>query len=505
MACGCSKNKDKDNGKNMKKKKKKNNKNKPEKHELLYIMNPNCGWCKKADPVVEELIKDGYDIISLDMNIPEQAERANAAKAKHKAQCGTPLFLDAETGNIACGFREKDVLEKWAKGEEMPAPAPRPNPNDADQQKEDPKFASVKFEYIWLDGSQIKNIRSKVRYQRLSMTMLSRIGWHQIVKMIPPWSFDGSSTGQADVENSDCILNPVRIIPNPMETDSFETGESTSYIVLCEVGTQDNNPHESNTRYSLVKSVGDSKTKDLIVGFEQEYVMTDPITGKPLGWEKYKDETPQLSENYYCGVGSETVIGRKLADSHANMCNKVGVSVAGTNAEVMLSQWEYQTTPKPVLMAADDVIFSRFILQRLAEDMNISISYNPKLMGNEWSGSGGHINFSTDYMRRESDIAYLNLMCGSMEKYHEESLLYYGQENDKRLTGDKETSSIDEFTWGESDRTASIRIPSSTIQNGGKGYLEDRRPAANIDPYEAFEYLLKTVNEINVELEVVPV
>ena len=94
--------------------------------ELLYIMTPNCGWCKKSDPVVAELIKDGYKITTLDMTKPDEAKRANEAKAKYQAQCGTPLFLDADTGNMGCGFKEKDILEKWAKGEKLPAPPPRP-------------------------------------------------------------------------------------------------------------------------------------------------------------------------------------------------------------------------------------------------------------------------------------------------------------------------------------------------------------------------------------------
>ena len=59
---------------------------------------------------------------------------------------------------------------------------------------------------------------------------------------------------------------------------------------------------------------------------------------------------------------------------------------------------------------------------------------------------------------------------------------------------------MEEFTWGEMDRSTSIRIPQSTIQNGGKGHLEDRRPAANIDPYEAFNYIYETIIKINEEL-----
>ena len=74
------------------------------KSELLYIMNPNCGWCKKSDPVVDELIKDGYKITTLNVSMPPDSKKANEAKEKHGASCGTPLFLDAETGNMVCGF-----------------------------------------------------------------------------------------------------------------------------------------------------------------------------------------------------------------------------------------------------------------------------------------------------------------------------------------------------------------------------------------------------------------
>ena len=79
------------------------------KHDLLYIMSPQCGWCKKADPVVAELVKDGVKITTVDITTPEGQARATEVKNKYNAQCGTPLFLDAETGNIKCGFAEKDA------------------------------------------------------------------------------------------------------------------------------------------------------------------------------------------------------------------------------------------------------------------------------------------------------------------------------------------------------------------------------------------------------------
>ena len=81
---------------------------KKKKTDLLYIMNPNCGWCKKADPVVEELVKEGHKITTLNITNTEEMARASHVKSKHNLQCGTPLFVDAETGNSVCGFRPKE-------------------------------------------------------------------------------------------------------------------------------------------------------------------------------------------------------------------------------------------------------------------------------------------------------------------------------------------------------------------------------------------------------------
>ena len=122
-------------------KKKTSSKKTAQKHDLLYIMSNSCGWCKKADPVVQELVNEGHKITTLDVMNPDESKRANEVKQKFNAQCGTPLFIDAETGNMKCGFAEKDVIEKWAKGEEIPKPPqpkspPPPPPTDLEDEKQ---------------------------------------------------------------------------------------------------------------------------------------------------------------------------------------------------------------------------------------------------------------------------------------------------------------------------------------------------------------------------------
>ena len=90
-----------------------------------YFFSQGCGWCKKSSPIVEELIEDGHDVLMLDLAEPDNQKLSQELKDEYKTQCGTPWFVNAETGKGVCGFREKDILEKWLNGEDIPAP-PRP-------------------------------------------------------------------------------------------------------------------------------------------------------------------------------------------------------------------------------------------------------------------------------------------------------------------------------------------------------------------------------------------
>ena len=93
--------------------------------QWYYFYSQGCGFCKKAEPIVDELNKEGHNILKLDMAEADNQGLSNELKKEYKAQCGTPWFINAETGKQICGFREKDVILKWLDGEDIPAP-PRP-------------------------------------------------------------------------------------------------------------------------------------------------------------------------------------------------------------------------------------------------------------------------------------------------------------------------------------------------------------------------------------------
>ena len=328
-----------------------------------------------------------------------------------------------------------------------------------------------KLEYIWLDGYQPEpNLRSKVKV--VNNQILS-------VSDCPEWSFDGSSTQQAEGHFSDCILKPVRIYQNPLNH-----GYLTSWLVLCEVLNADGTPHPTNTR----ASIGDEDL-ELWFGFEQEYtIMKD---GRPLGFPT--NGYPEPQGKYYCGVGNGQVNGRQFVDEHLENCISAGIEITGTNAEVLLGQWEYQVFSKGKLRAGDDLWVSRYILQQMSEEYGFNIEFHPKPVMGDWNGSGLHCNFSNENMRSEGGEKYFKNIFNAFEFRHEVHIENYGSNNHLRLTGKHETQSIDKFSWGISDRGSSLRVPLQTSKEW-VGYVEDRRPASNADPYKIVNVISDTLD-----------
>ena len=318
------------------------------------------------------------------------------------------------------------------------------------------------YEYVWLDGYQPEpSIRSKIKTTTDDTP--------------PEWSFDGSSTQQAEGASSDCLLLPVNTYDCPLFAD---------YLVMRQVETGEHETHPSNTRAAAEKILSD----EWWFGFEQEYFFTNK-DGSPLGWE---DGTPRPQGDYYCGVGADNVQGRDISEAHLEACIDAGIELTGTNAEVALGQWEYQCFGKGV-KAGDDLWISRYLLYKIAEDFGVGVNLHPKPKSGDWNGSGMHTNFSNEEMRTNGSENLFTSMCEKLGEVHEEGIANYGSDNDQRLTGLHETQNISEFSYGISDRGASIRIPIYTLEHDWNGYLEDRRPASNADPYKIIAHIVGTL------------
>ncbi|MCB1782990.1 MAG: glutamine synthetase beta-grasp domain-containing protein [Alphaproteobacteria bacterium] len=328
-------------------------------------------------------------------------------------------------------------------------------------------------EYIWLDGAvPTRFMRSKAR--------VVNVGANPSIEDFPEWSFDGSSTNQAEGHDSDCTLQPVYYVPDPIR------GEG-NFLVMCEVYNPDGTPHKSNSRAQLraVLDAGAAK-QDPWAGFEQEYTLFKNRT--PLGWPDQGFPGPQGP--YYCGVGADEAFGREVAEAHAELCLEAGLLYYGMNAEVMPGQWEFQIgfrgDPKEtagVLKAADQTWIGRWLLCRVGEEFGITVSFDNKPVKGDWNGAGMHTNFSTNDTRDKSKgRAAIDAAVDALSKKHKQHIALYGAGLSDRLTGLHETCDINTFKAGTADRGCSIRIPQPVAQKG-YGYFEDRRPGANADPY----------------------
>jgi glutamine synthetase len=334
-----------------------------------------------------------------------------------------------------------------------------------------------KLEYIWLDGYKpTQSLRSKTKIES---------DFSGKVEDAPIWCFDGSSTEQANGSNSDCLLKPVAVFPDPDRMNAF--------LVMTEVLNADGTPHESNGRATIDEADDD---EDFWFGFEQEYFLWDPESNLPPGFPHGGFPRPQGP--YYCSVGAMNAYGREVVEDHLDICLEAGLNVEGINGEVAAGQWEFQVFAKSAKRAGDETWIGRYLLERTAEKYGLSIEWHPKPLGHtDWNGSGMHANFSNSAMRESGQQETFTKICDQFGKNIQRHISVYGAENDQRLTGQHETQAINEFSYGVSDRGASIRIPITTVEDGWKGRLEDRRPASNADPYKVAAAIVKTTKEID--------
>ena len=338
-------------------------------------------------------------------------------------------------------------------------------------------MAKYKFEYIWLDGFKpIANMRSKTK-------IIDFKEYNGELDKLPEWNFDGSSTQQAEGHFSEVVLKPKRVYPDPERNNAF--------LVISECYHPEGKPHETNTRALL----GDKDNDDFWFGFEQEYVLMND-SGRPIGFPSGGYPEPQGP--YYCSVGYQYNAGREIAEEHLDLCLEAGLNITGVNAEVMLGQWEFQCFGKG-LRVADDLLVARYLLFRITEKHKVRLELHPKPIQGDWNGSGMHANFSWAYFRDKGGKDYMEKILEKFKVYHAQHLEEYGAYNELRLTGEHETASFEEFSYGIGDRGASIRVPIFTIQDDYKGYLEDRRPASNADPYRIINRIVTTVNEAHKE------
>jgi glutamine synthetase len=324
-----------------------------------------------------------------------------------------------------------------------------------------------KAEYIWIDGTEpTAKLRSKTKIVADGAEL-------------PIWGFDGSSTNQAPGDKSDCVLQPVFSCPDPIRGGD-------NVLVMAEVLYTDMSPHVSNTRAACAEVATKFKDQEPLFGIEQEYTFFKD--GRPYGFPA-PTGFPAPQGGYYCGVGADEVFGRAIVEEHMDACLTAGLHLSGINAEVMPGQWEFQIGPVAPPQVADELWVARWLLYRIAENHGVAATLDPKPVPGDWNGAGAHTNFSTNGMRDNYDAVIA--ACEALGTKAQEHVKGYGADIEHRLTGLHETAPWDKFHYGVSDRGASVRIPWQ-VEVDQKGYIEDRRPNANCDPYVVTRLIVDT-------------
>lgn len=225
-------------------------------------------------------------------------------------------------------------------------------------------------------------------------------------------------------------------------------------------------PNRTNFRYYGKKIFDACPEEEPWFGIEQEYTIMS-LNGSnpwPLGFPSNGYPSPQGP--YYCSVGGENSFGRRFSDALIFKCLKAGLTVSGTNAEVMCGQWEIQVGPVKGIDMADQLWLMRYIMNRVAEDFNVKVDIRPKPIKGDWNGSGCHTNFSSTSTRNDVGMKNIKEQLERLSTCHEKCVLFYGARNYERLTGLHETSSLAFFSYGVANRGASVRIPRTTDRDG---------------------------------------
>lgn len=330
-------------------------------------------------------------------------------------------------------------------------------------------------EYIWIDGTG-ENVRSKSR-------TLEYIPDNH--KEVPTWGCNGIASMLPVSKESDVLLVPIAMYNDPFR-------RSNNKLVLCDTYDQDGKPLPTNNRKCCVEAVNKVCDQEIMWGLEQQYLLMD-MDERPYGWPVMLGE-PRRHRTYYSGIGGNKVFGREIAECHYRACLYAGVQIGSIHPDAVPGQWEFQVGVVPGIKGADDLWVGRYILGRIAEEYGLHICMHPKRFDN-FPGCSCHVNFSTKTTRQDNGLSILEGFMEKLSKRHEAHLKRYdpygGEQNKLRLTGQEGNSAVDKFTCGVGDKDLSVRVTKDTAMKK-KGYMEDRRPSSNCDPYAACDMIIRT-------------
>ena len=332
-------------------------------------------------------------------------------------------------------------------------------------------MAKYKLEYIWLDGYEpVPNLRSK--------TMIKEFDSFPTLEELPKWGFDGSSTKQAEGHSSDCVLKPVAVYP--------DTTRKNGALVMCEVHAARRHaaPHQCAAPPSWTIPAPGSASSRNISSTRTAARSASRRRAIPL---RRGRTTPAWATRTWA-----------TSPARSSRSTSTSVSTPASTTKASTPKWprasgNSRSSAKAPRRPPTRCGSPATSCERLCEKYDVDVEWHCKPIKGDWNGSGMHSNFSTEYMRENGGKEYFEKLMAAFDKYKNEHIAVYGPDNHLRLTGLHETQSIDKFNYGVANRGASIRVPHSFVNNGYKGYLEDRRPNSAGDPYKIASRILQTI------------
>ena len=282
------------------------------------------------------------------------------------------------------------------------------------------------------------------------------------------------------------MLKPVFVCDDPIRGEPHK-------LVMCEVFLVSGEPHPSNTRAACREIAENYAHHDTWFGLEQEYTFFDGI--KPLGWPDNGFPAPQ--GGYYCGVGADEVFGRPVVEAHLENCLKAGLKISGINAEVMPGQWEFQVGPVAAPEVADQLWVARWLLYRTAEDFPTTVGQQRLGQARPEAGQGRLERRRLPHQLLDRRDARELRRVHRRRRGARHAPRAAHRQLRRRHRGAPDRPARDGLAarvHATASRTAAPRCAfrgRSRIDK--KGYIEDRRPNANMDPYVVTRLIIETV------------
>uniref|UniRef100_A0A8C6SH98 Glutamine synthetase n=1 Tax=Neogobius melanostomus TaxID=47308 RepID=A0A8C6SH98_9GOBI len=294
----------------------------------------------------------------------------------------------------------------------------------------------------------------------------------------------------------DDVLTEITLVPVRMFRDPFT--RDPNKLVMCDALDLQGTPAQFHRRSECAKAMEEVKDQKPWFGFEQEFTLM-ALDQHPFGWRDDPYPTTRTgprtpySRTGVGEVGLEKIWGRDVSLSHYQACLYAGVKISGITNEGGPAQWEFQIGPCEGIELGDHAWTARYILFRVCEDFGVIPSFHPKLFDHPLWSSDGHMNFSTEAMRSPGGLTRIHAAIERLAQRHMEHVALYGDEhnNRKRMIGGSLSSAFDTFSWRTASRSVSVRIPGH-VHSEGRGYLEDRRPPSDCDPYVVCQALVET-------------